>query len=538
MAAELHALDQRRLIDSNGIASASTIGFYLTGTTTPATIYSDAGLTTPLPNPVPVNAGAAVPDIYLDSAVTYRRIITYADGSTDDADPYNAPFVSLAALAASGGSGSVGFLQSGAGAVAITAQEMFRNISINPKQFGCALDGVTDDTVNFQKVITRAIATPGAVIDLGGRTAYCGALELSNCRGLTIRNGYIKVKGDVTWLKGATAATSITFVKIENIFFDASEHTATGRALIDWSKFTYSTFSRLWVYNATGGKTIGFYAAGDGVVGPYYNLFEMIYGGGCFAGIQIATAATVVETVNNNTIRNCRFNPGAVGRFGVFIGTNNQQNRIVDCVLEDTVGGTGIYDDGIGTQIIGTRFEGLSQAMEFGANAAGGTDIGSYFDSNTSKRFFAGGSALLHNIIGELDGAGGGWDSVMSLGLKLGGGLRLRGNQGFPGDLTTGQGHSYASPTLGHVITGYGSTNDITLLNFGGQVVASVPTGFLDFALKGHLDLEASKTVRVGAQQVVGARGAAIADPTDAATTQAAVISILNFLRGWGAIST
>jgi hypothetical protein len=91
MAAELHFLDQRRLIDSNGIAAASDIYFYLTGTLTPATVYTDDGLTTPHPSPITVDAGAAVPDIYLDSAVTYRRRIVYADGSVDDIDPYRPP---------------------------------------------------------------------------------------------------------------------------------------------------------------------------------------------------------------------------------------------------------------------------------------------------------------------------------------------------------------------------------------------------------------------------------------------------------------
>lgn len=98
MAGILHALDQRRLIDSNGIADGGSIAFYTTGTLTPATIYSDAALTTPRANPVVVAAGAAVPDIYLDDAVTYRRIITYPDGSTDDADPYSAPWATRAEL--------------------------------------------------------------------------------------------------------------------------------------------------------------------------------------------------------------------------------------------------------------------------------------------------------------------------------------------------------------------------------------------------------------------------------------------------------
>lgn len=107
MAAILHLLDQRRLIDSNGISAGGSIAFYLTGTTTPASIYSDVDLTTPLTNPIVVGAGAEVPTIYLDGAVTYRRVITYSDGSTDETDPYvQSDYLAAAAASASAAASS------------------------------------------------------------------------------------------------------------------------------------------------------------------------------------------------------------------------------------------------------------------------------------------------------------------------------------------------------------------------------------------------------------------------------------------------
>lgn len=49
--------------------------FYLAGTLTPATVYSDSALTTALSNPVVANASGQFVPIYLDPAVEYRTIL-------------------------------------------------------------------------------------------------------------------------------------------------------------------------------------------------------------------------------------------------------------------------------------------------------------------------------------------------------------------------------------------------------------------------------------------------------------------------------
>lgn len=110
MSGILHILDQKRLIGPNGRNVGGSIYFYTTGTLTPATIYSDAGLTTPLANPVVIAAGGQVPAIYLDPAVTYRRRIVWDDTllTPDDVDPYGAPFVSTVQLASSSGASLIG----------------------------------------------------------------------------------------------------------------------------------------------------------------------------------------------------------------------------------------------------------------------------------------------------------------------------------------------------------------------------------------------------------------------------------------------
>lgn len=80
-----------RVIDSNGIADGASIEFLVAGTTTPQAAYADSARTTPLANPLSVAAGAAVPAIYLDPALSYRIRIKDSSGTAIpgyDYDPY------------------------------------------------------------------------------------------------------------------------------------------------------------------------------------------------------------------------------------------------------------------------------------------------------------------------------------------------------------------------------------------------------------------------------------------------------------------
>ena len=68
--------------------SGALLQFYLTGTTTPTPVYADAGLTTPLSNPVVANSAGQFPAIYLDPTVTYRiQWQTPTGGMIADIDP-------------------------------------------------------------------------------------------------------------------------------------------------------------------------------------------------------------------------------------------------------------------------------------------------------------------------------------------------------------------------------------------------------------------------------------------------------------------
>lgn len=135
MASVPHYLEQQRLISSKGVGYGGSIYFYYTGSLVKAPIYSDSELTTPVDNPVVVAAGAIVSEVWLDAAITYRRLIVYTNGDTEDLDPYvSGPVVDsslrselLSSTAGKGGD-LVTFLAEGTGAVGRTVTDRMREV--------------------------------------------------------------------------------------------------------------------------------------------------------------------------------------------------------------------------------------------------------------------------------------------------------------------------------------------------------------------------------------------------------------------------
>lgn len=67
------------LDDDGAVISGARALFYLTGTTTAADVYEEAGLTTPHAQPVLCDAAGRLPDVYLDPAVSYKMVLQDAD---------------------------------------------------------------------------------------------------------------------------------------------------------------------------------------------------------------------------------------------------------------------------------------------------------------------------------------------------------------------------------------------------------------------------------------------------------------------------
>lgn len=166
MAASLFT-NPSRALDANADPYAGALAyFYATGGTTPQSVYTTSGLSVAHAHPVVADAAGKFPNIYMNSALVYRVVIKNSAGSVTlhDIDPVNDTAVAglsatVAALAGSGGSASVGFLQSGTGALARTAQDKLRE-TISLEDFGVGADWDAE-----QREAQAAALTSGAPVN-------------------------------------------------------------------------------------------------------------------------------------------------------------------------------------------------------------------------------------------------------------------------------------------------------------------------------------------------------------------------------------
>lgn len=138
----------------NALTNAGVLGAgyklytYLTGTSTPATTYSNRAGTVANTNPIILDArGEAV--IFLTPGTIYRYVLkTDADVTVWTQDDISAQ---------AGDAGAILFTQSGAGAVERSVQDKLRD-TVNVKDFGAVGDGTTDASAAISAAIDEAIA--------------------------------------------------------------------------------------------------------------------------------------------------------------------------------------------------------------------------------------------------------------------------------------------------------------------------------------------------------------------------------------------
>lgn len=306
MAAILHQLDQRRLIDTNGIADGASIYFYATGGLTPASVYTTAALSVEHSSPIVVAAGAAVPNIYLDSSVTYRRRIVYPDGSVDDTDPYTGGVILAADLAST----AAGF---GAGLVAGAA------IVTRPEDYGATGDGTTDDSAAVQDAIDTASSGGTVRFSRGTYNLASGitvsdddvCLEFEAGASITYSTATqttITIAGDRCKISGGKITAPATFDGTNSAITYGTVKVTGEYCVIDGLRLVNVPRVGIWFYECNngivtnciidGGTTEGFYTGSNTV---HFGLLID----------PLATGSQGNFVVNGNIIRRCTQGAGS-----------------------------------------------------------------------------------------------------------------------------------------------------------------------------------------------------------------------------------
>ena len=149
-----------QFFDNNGTPlSGGLLYTYAAGTTTPLETYTTLAGVTANSNPIVLNsAGRVANEIWLNAGSTYKFLlqtsVAVQIGVWDNIPGSN----DLSALSLPTGSASVGFIQSGTGAVATTVQAKLREY-VSVTDFGAVGDGVTPDDAAFAAWTTEIATT-------------------------------------------------------------------------------------------------------------------------------------------------------------------------------------------------------------------------------------------------------------------------------------------------------------------------------------------------------------------------------------------
>lgn len=298
MAAEL-LLPTARATDANANPySGAKWSFFESGTDSPQAVYADAALTTSLGSVVTADSAGKFVPIYFDASLTYRGVLKNSDGSVTlhDIDPINIGM--YGALFAEGGSGLVGFLQAGSGAVPRTVEARLQDTmfisDFLPSGFVTA--GGVNYTTHLQTAMQRAVDLGRALYGIDGIFDVSGA-------GLLVPSGLqFRGSGQDTCIIRNPNGNVLRLNGSRYDFSDVYFLGAGGHVVLQAGDVTRSQFRRVGFHQ---GSTS--YSQWDNAGHMFItNLFDTCY----FQHLEAATApgfdlVGAGGTINNSRWENC-----------------------------------------------------------------------------------------------------------------------------------------------------------------------------------------------------------------------------------------
>lgn len=242
------------------------------------TVYYDAALTTPAVQPIRTSGGyptyqGAAKALFVNAAACSMTVLDKFQRTNFSELSIDLPSLAsdFTALAASGGSALVGFIQSGAGAVARTLQTKVREYPVSPEDFGAVADGVTDDSTPIQEALDT-----GRPVLFQGDTYYIGTttLKVKFSNQQIIGNGAeITYAGTGVALDLDPALASSTW-KTNVLFKDFAIYCdGVGAIGIRW-RYSYSVAENVSVVSRASDQVAWLIDAdATNGTGSYYNLF-------------------------------------------------------------------------------------------------------------------------------------------------------------------------------------------------------------------------------------------------------------------------
>jgi parallel beta-helix repeat protein len=227
---------------------------YAAGTTTPLATYTTAAAGTPNTNPVILDSRGEASIFF--SAANYKIVVKDSLDSTiwtQDNLPGDQAATILANLAASTGSSLVGYIASGAGAVATTVQDELRKLIRGPTPSAAA----SVNTTNINAAIAYA-ASIGAGVDLSGMSYPITNITIQN--GLRfLRNGKLIPSGSfgsgaVQFAGGTIGGANVTRCSVSELEIDCTAAPIRG---IYGEGVTYCEVKNNTIYGMTASTTAG-----------------------------------------------------------------------------------------------------------------------------------------------------------------------------------------------------------------------------------------------------------------------------------------